>query len=90
MTLDPLFQIMADAIDPDAFRADADGSHGELRRRSAMARARAGIRIAQALGWRFTPPGGFEVLGEDQLDEHCERAKANLRAAGDILENGNG
>lgn len=82
----PLIQIAAEAIDPDAFKADATGLTWEMRRRSASARARAGVRIAQALGWRFIPPGEFQVLGEDQLDEHCDRAKAHMREAADLLE----
>lgn len=85
--LDPLIQIMAEAIDPEAFTAkDALLASVVLERRNALAKAKAGIRIAQALGWRFLPPGDFEVLSESQLDAMNERANANLRAAGDILE----
>lgn len=83
--IDPLFEILAEAIDPEAFRVDDLSSHLEMRRRNALSRAKTGIRIAQALGWRFIPPGEFEILGEDQLDAHCERAKRNMRDAADNL-----
>ncbi len=88
MSLEPLFQIVADAIDPEAFRPDSGAAEWEMRRRTALARAKAGIRIAQALGWRFYPPGDFEQLGADQLDAHCERAISNMRDASEILEGG--
>lgn len=86
MSLEPLIQIVAEAIDVEAFRVAEETHERELRRRSARARAKAAVRIAQALGWRFSAPGDFDILGEDQLDAHCDRAKANLKEAGDLLE----
>lgn len=85
--LDPLIQIVAEAIDPGAFKgSDEVMAMVLLQRRAALARAKAGIRIAQALGWRFIPPGEFEILSAGQLDEICDRAKANLKDAADGVE----
>lgn len=88
--LDPLIQIMAEAIDPVAFKpSDELMAAVVLQRRNAVAKAKAGVRIAQAMGWRFVPPGDFDVVSEDVLDAMNERAKQNLRDAADIAEGGN-
>lgn len=84
----PLAQIMAEAIDAEAFKVGTETAEREMRRRSALAVAKVGLRIAQALGWRFIPPGEFHVLSEHQLDEMHARAKANMKEAGDLLERG--